>query len=56
MRDENLEKGDIQEMYKIFLQQKKINDRDRKIDEILGNIPKKDEFLDFDYFDYKKYI
>jgi hypothetical protein len=56
MKDENLEKVDIQEMYKLFLQQRKINDRDRKIDKILGNTPQEDIFPDFDYFDYRKYI
>lgn len=56
MRDEDLERVDILEMYKIYLQQKKINDRDKKIDKILGNITQEDEILDFDYFDYKKYI
>lgn len=53
MKEENYtERVNIIEIYKIYLQQKKINDRDRKIDEILGNIPE----LDFDYFEYKKYI
>lgn len=54
MREENYtDMSDIGELYKKFLQEKKINDRDRKIDEILGNIPKEYEFLDFDY---KKYL
>jgi hypothetical protein len=53
MKDETYEKVNFMNIYKLFLQEKKINDRDRKIDEILGNTPQDVEFFDFDY---KKYL
>lgn len=47
MKEENYtDISDIGELYRKFLQEKKINNRDRKIDEILGNTPQEDEFLD----------